>query len=332
MNQCNAGCRKGSTHKSELLGRRRDCPLFFFSFHPLFATEFLFISQFMLNMFSFYCLLISFLLALLPCWTAAFGRAENVEVDLIFPRNDTYATTELMPIVFAVQNPLIASGLELLLTWQIIQNTGNISIMARAIDSTFPLSSYQSAQNNDTFFETDSIFNITNIESSWVFYWSIATSNCSSVSASLSNSSINSLIDQGRKNITFTTKNGAPAPDLVGATAEGTCAADQSFTFDVIDITSILYSTSLVTYCAVLPSTSPTSTPNPCAPKIDAPAASSISSTLTEVYCIFPDSRTLLSCPPAPTKTGGGMGRHFPSGGTVWFTAYFGWLMYSIVV
>jgi hypothetical protein len=26
------------------------------------------------------------------------------------------------------------------------------------------------------------------------------------------------------------------------------------------------------------------------------------------------------------------MGRHFPSGGTVWFTAYFGWLMYSIVV
>ncbi|MDM9186223.1 hypothetical protein QU781_28035, partial [Escherichia coli] len=35
----------------------------------------------------------------------------TAEVDLVFPRNDTYAPMPLMPVVFAVQNPPVAGKL-----------------------------------------------------------------------------------------------------------------------------------------------------------------------------------------------------------------------------
>ena len=44
----------------------------------------------------------------------------NAKVDVIFPRNDTFAPTPLMPIVFAVQNPAVAQQLNLRLNYRVI--------------------------------------------------------------------------------------------------------------------------------------------------------------------------------------------------------------------
>jgi hypothetical protein len=284
-------------------------------------------------MFGFYNLLILSFLAFLPSWSAADGFTGTVEVDLIFPRNDTYATTELMPVVFAIQSPQTASSMEISIRWGLLQITGDNSSQAHDAFSYPQLENYQSTQNNNPFFETDSIFNTTNIEGSWYFYWVITTANCSSVSAFLSNSSSFPDVSH-RKDMIFTTKNGAPMPDLVAATAEDTCAAgDQSFTFDITDSNMVLpipNSGKITTY-AVLASTSPTPSPNPCAATIDAPAASSISAGLTSSFCYNRSPQTLVTCPP-PVKTGGGMGRYSQSGRMIWLIAPLGWLLHNFVV
>lgn len=41
------------------------------------------------------------------------------EVDLLFPQNETYTPQALMPIVFALQNPLLASPLGSGINWNL---------------------------------------------------------------------------------------------------------------------------------------------------------------------------------------------------------------------
>jgi hypothetical protein len=64
----------------------------------------------------FMCLI--FLLAL-TCGSVAQTYPATVEFDVIFPRNDTYAPVELMPVVFAIQNPQAAVPLTLGIEWSI---------------------------------------------------------------------------------------------------------------------------------------------------------------------------------------------------------------------
>jgi hypothetical protein len=72
-------------------------------------------------MFAFLQCLLGFIL-LLP-----LARSSNpatpkypttVELDLVFPRNETYAPVGLMPITFALQNPQAAVPLHLLIEWK----------------------------------------------------------------------------------------------------------------------------------------------------------------------------------------------------------------------
>jgi hypothetical protein len=312
-------------------------PLFILSL-SLFTTIISFHSYSMTRMFGSYYLLLCCLLVLLPCWTTADGFTGTVEVDLVFPRNGTYAPTELMPVVFAIQSPQTAMSLDILLRWQILQHTGDLNKPGVVLDSFGYLSSYKTAQSNNPFFEIDSIFNTTNIESNWVFSWSVTTTNCSSLSAFFSDPSSDAKILQGVKNITFTTKNGAPLPDLVGATDQSVCAADQSFNFDIADVmpTQIPTTSNFQggnTSCAVTSSILPTVTPNPCAVTMDTFDATSISSKLTSSICALSPARTLVSCPPTPTntKTGGAMGQYFSKSGVVWLFIYTAWVTYVVL-
>src|SRR5207244_4320386 len=68
----------------------------------------------------------------LPLWCAAQAAVPGVvEVDLIFPRNDTYAPLPGMPIVFAIQNPQLVASLYPsfdLLLYQLGDSDGNYSL------------------------------------------------------------------------------------------------------------------------------------------------------------------------------------------------------------
>ncbi|KAM0253118.1 hypothetical protein ACHAQJ_007394 [Trichoderma viride] len=51
------------------------------------------------------------------------------EVDLLFPRNETYAPNPLMPVVFALQNPTLASvnGLIATIDWELWKGNNRTS-------------------------------------------------------------------------------------------------------------------------------------------------------------------------------------------------------------
>ncbi|KAL2016191.1 hypothetical protein VTK56DRAFT_4080 [Thermocarpiscus australiensis] len=70
------------------------------------------------------------LLAVLPAallWAAQVGAATfpvTVEVDLIFPRNDTYGPSPLFPIVFAFQNAALAPSIDPAFDLEVWDNSG----------------------------------------------------------------------------------------------------------------------------------------------------------------------------------------------------------------
>jgi hypothetical protein len=258
------------------------------------------------------------LLALLTCWSSAQTFPSIAEVDLLFPRNDTYAPTVLMPVVFAIQNSPVAVPLDLALEWHLYQLTnGNTT----AVGNGFITKSYFTASTSGPYYEYSSLYNLTTLEGTWSLLWTLSSVNCTQFPTS--DSSILGYI-QGNT-VIFTTKNGAQATDLVAATADDVCASAESFTFNVTGVENVsVGSGNSVTSCAVVASMSPTSSPNPCAAQLNAAGASSISAALTTSACSLPSS--LVSC---PAKSAGSI--EVQLGGPMWVVATFGWLLYTIV-
>jgi hypothetical protein len=258
------------------------------------------------------------LLALLTCWSSAQTFPSIAEVDLLFPRNDTYAPTVLMPVVFAIQNSPVAVPLDLALEWYLYQLTnGNTT----AVGNGFITKSYFTASTSGPYFEYSSLYNLTTLEGTWSLFWTLSSVNYTQFPTS--DSSIPGYI-QGNT-VIFTTKNGAQATDLVAATADDVCASAESFTFNVTGVENVsVGSGNSVTSCAVVASMSPTSSPNPCAAQLNATGASSISAALTTSACSLPSS--LVSC---PAKSAGSIEAQL--GGPMWVVATFGWLLYTIV-
>lgn len=57
----------------------------------------------------------------------ATANAGIFEVDLLFPRNETYAPQALMPIVFALQNSTLAGPLAAFITWELWEGNNRTS-------------------------------------------------------------------------------------------------------------------------------------------------------------------------------------------------------------
>ena len=259
------------------------------------------------------------LLALLTCWSSAQTFPSITEVDLLFPRNDTYAPTVLMPLVFAIQNPLVAFPLNLYLEWQ-LQPTNGVNMTE--FDNGVVPQSYTSAFTSGPYYEYSSFYNLTTREGSWTLFWTLSSDNCTQFP--YNDTSVPGYIQA--KTLIFTTKNGAQATDLVAATADDVCSSAESFNFNVTgkEKVSLESGKNGVTTCAVVASMSPTSTPNPCAAQLNATGASSISLALTTSACSLPSS--LVSC---PAKSAGSIEAQFS--GPMWVVVTFGWLLYTIV-
>jgi hypothetical protein len=247
------------------------------------------------------CRLAWYLLALLPCWSAAqqtFPAGEVAEVDLIFPRNDTYAPTLLTPIVFAIQNSKLAAPLNLNFAWgvQPWPLTNNTLLKETGFINTI----FDNFTSSDPYFEYNFYINVNATEGIWQLTWAVYAGHCN---ASGAESVVynNSLI--------FTTKNGAQLPDFVAATADGTCESMESVAFNVTEILPIADANTNRGSCAVFVSTSPALTPSPCGAKVNALTALSISAGITSMACgeLLPSVAARLSCSstsePTPTST-----------------------------
>lgn len=255
----------------------------------------------------------------------------TVEVDLIFPRNETFAPIERTPIVFAVQNPRRSAGLDLSVFYTIYRLGANGSEEGEGHNNIihFPPDNFS---NIDPFFvySATTLFNNTEF-SEWSMIWEMRWGNCSLNSPTYGTVSPATGAGGRRARIRFTTRNGAPQPDLVAATAEGTCSSaamqEHSYAFNITGELP-LDSSAKEAYdgrnsCAVLSDTAPYPPPNRCAVKINATTASNISDTIAYNACRFfhPGS----TCKSAATK------RYGAEGALVWVTLATG-LVSSLLV
>ncbi|KAJ5782629.1 hypothetical protein N7457_004403 [Penicillium paradoxum] len=197
---------------------------------------------------------------------------EVLEVDLIFPRNDTFAPTALTPVVFAVQNSDLISILDLQLSW----NIRPISSERWGVSDGMKLNLGETY--NDTYFVHSSTEQL-NMEGIWRLSWTLSFLNCTSVNGSAQNSRFG-IGDE----LYFSTRNDTQAQDLAAATEEGTCAKLPSSTLNVtrlLDASGGDYPER--SSCAAIPSSAPE--PSPCKVKMDSAAALSLSASITATAC-----------------------------------------------
>ncbi|KAJ5765383.1 hypothetical protein N7520_004942 [Penicillium odoratum] len=216
--------------------------------------------------------------ALIAGWmTVATASSGVFEVDLIFPRNETYTPSPLMPMVFALQNPSMAVPMEALIEWQLLEG-GNISAPGSILSGALELD-LMSSLNVSTDLDkatldlpgypllvTRYLDTFSYPDGSWNFEWTLQVSNCT-----YGNYAPNVL--QMTNNVTFTTSKLGKAPDLVAATSARTCDTAEGYAFNA---------TSIEATCGVL---GPTPTTNLCAITIDSAAESSLMALATAQAC-----------------------------------------------
>ncbi|KAI1352856.1 hypothetical protein F5Y01DRAFT_278855 [Xylaria sp. FL0043] len=154
------------------------------------------------------------------CWpsVSAVNDTVPVEVDAVFPLNNTYAPVDLMPVVFAVQNPSAAWPLPFQVQWSleifqvdappVSQGYGIIDLLSTNYSDSDPYYVFGYA-------------NLKNTEGVYFMVWAVYADRCQE----------NSSYADIQQNVTFTVKSGGTEAELQASTRPGTCATIQSTTF-----------------------------------------------------------------------------------------------------
>ncbi|KAK4098179.1 glycoside hydrolase family 18 protein [Parathielavia hyrcaniae] len=231
------------------------------------------------------------LLVVLACLAAMVEAAGVLEIDLVFPRNETYAPRTWFPVVFALRNAHLAQHLRPRIGWTILNTTGPTRQRLAGREHVLYLT-------NGTTHEPYVVYDWPNLrwkgdeghlELSWWADW---------VSCDLSGDEPAFQVNETplmTLGIEFTIKSGGQAVDLVAATGnnnEGTCA-QSGVAINVTDETRWVPHDSSDPWayanadCAVLASSSPTPTANPCQVEINSAAAESITASMISDLCPY---------------------------------------------
>lgn len=225
--------------------------------------------------------LVSLLSAALCVTTAAAATDHGtVEIGLVFPQNETYAPSDVFPIVFAIKNPALALGLNPYLGLQLWHfRDVNNTIGAPSID----IKGANLSQSDPLFLYT-SIANLGNSDGQdktlYTLNWSLDYGNCSTDGESLNISS-----NVAGRGLTFTVAPGGQDINL-GSTSDDACS-NNSLAFNVngtLSVTDLARFDGLGT-CAVLSNEEPTPTGTMCSSIIDKATAASILATLDKENC-----------------------------------------------
>ncbi len=142
------------------------------------------------------------------------AQAAFIEVDLVFPRNDTYGPGYWMPVVFAIQSSGIPAPVDMLLDWRIYQDRRGGASTHRYINL-----KRTNLTGTDPIFVADYAPRfLYGTGSQWVIDWYLTFSNCSTDSSTAATTVSRNMED---RYLRFSTKPGAPAPNLVQS--PGTC-------------------------------------------------------------------------------------------------------------
>ncbi|KAL2200282.1 hypothetical protein P885DRAFT_74117 [Corynascus similis CBS 632.67] len=215
-----------------------------------------------------YC--VASLLALSALTHAASGTAE---IDLVFPQNDTYTPSPIFPVAFALQSSELVGYLQPRLGFSIFPY-GNFT---ENVADGFYYMTWANFSSADPYMQYGDALESLNAEGIWTLRWQLSIAHCAA------SGDLNVTWNYLHGEVIFTTKKGAKKPDLAAATQRESCANDQGFAIGITKTRDSGDSFENGKPCAVLAET--TLTPTPCAVTVDAPAASSISSSLTSRAC-----------------------------------------------
>ncbi|KAL4904080.1 hypothetical protein BDW74DRAFT_155077 [Aspergillus multicolor] len=115
-------------------------------------------------------------LSLLAGVAAAESEANKTEIDLIFPREGTFAPQRDMPVVFAIQNPSAANGLRANFQYG-LRVKGQTNETKRSYR--YQLDDIDIPANETTYFSSTSLGTLLNQTGTWEFSWSLYWLNCS---------------------------------------------------------------------------------------------------------------------------------------------------------
>jgi hypothetical protein len=217
------------------------------------------------------------------------GAGGVMEFDLAFPRNETYAPTGMMPVVFAFQN---AEHSELVRPY-IVYSIRNASDLTDVIPAYRHELSWADSSSQEPYFAYKSW--ALKAEGTFQVLWTVEWLGC--YERDSEDSDLPGFVDglnSATRTIEFSIKNGGPAVDLVAATAnDKTCAEEFGVAINATGPTAELEPGGT---CVVLESLSATLTPNPCQVRIDSAAAASISTAVKADLCASATPPADLDC------------------------------------
>jgi hypothetical protein len=219
--------------------------------------------------------LTTFILAVSSALSAAAAadvpfREAKVEVDFIFPRNETYAPTPVFPVVFAIQNLAAAS---LIGPLEIFWAISKIGSNQEPVLGTRIVNNTDSTDHHHYISEWTGGLDGAEAAGTYELTWMVTFSRCLGQKDNAGTSS-----DSRGNNFTFTLDPGAQQPNLLSADLN-ICPA-QNVTMMISESWPIEYDN---TSCGVVLTRDPPA--DPCAAKLDSAAASSIAAEVTAAAC-----------------------------------------------
>ncbi|KUL87888.1 hypothetical protein ZTR_03239 [Talaromyces verruculosus] len=203
-----------------------------------------------------------------------------LEVDALFPRNETYTPQAAMPIVLAVQNPSLLRPLGAIFSWDLWEGD-NYSSPGSIQQGAFDVKSMDFISNN-TALITEFINTISYPDGYWTLYWSLQIDTC----LQHGNSSFQHFQPiYVNSSTVFTISKTGQAPNVVAATSSDTCGSASAFAFNATSFEEF-------EFCGWLGSTPTT---NPCSATINATVASSILAEGTTTACALKNPN--VTCP-----------------------------------
>lgn len=215
------------------------------------------------------------------------AAAGVLEVDLLFPRNKTYAPITWLPVVFAFRNAEAARLLNPRISYT-IRNWDDMG----GIDGAHYAHDLRTTNwsSHDPYFVYNYFHDVFAKEGRWWMTWEVTWASCDEADPSFSRGIGGDLIRNSSSwSVAFTTENSAPEIDLVAVTNNKTCPAELGVAINVTDKTMAVPFG--VTWtgggdtCAVVASSSPTPTADPCRVKIDSAVVASMSASLAANLC-----------------------------------------------
>ncbi len=218
------------------------------------------------------------------------GGGGVVEFDVMFPRNETYAPGDELPVLLAIQNATLATHLNV----NIALHLYNLS--EPRFDEKPPLRGWdrllkwENLTANEPYFMLD-VFNqkyeLNGGEGRWRLAWTVYWESYAGISATTL--PFWRRTNDSSRHIDFTIQRGAQTIDLVTGTADGkACPPELGVALNITSPTVAVPPEASWTgdpSCAVVASDSPTPTANPCRVKVDSAVVASMSASRLADMC-----------------------------------------------